>query len=60
LAFDVHGFERGGNDLAGLGWREFMFVLGPFCMAHSLVMAGEKRFVRHTKGQEPEPVVCIL
>jgi hypothetical protein len=28
---DVHRLERGANDAAGLGWRAFMMVFGPFC-----------------------------
>ena len=38
---DVPRFERSANGAAGLGWRVFKFVFRPFCMAHSLVMAGE-------------------
>jgi hypothetical protein len=34
-----------------------MFVFRPLCMAHSLVVACEKRSVLRTKE---EPVMCIL
>jgi hypothetical protein len=29
------------NDAAGLGWRALMMVLEPFCVTHSLVIAGK-------------------
>ena len=47
-AFDDHPRERPAGDPAGLCGRLFMFVIRPFCMAHSLVMAGIKRSVLHT------------
>jgi len=34
-----------------LGWRLLMTVFGPFCMAHSFVMAGEICSMRHTKDE---------
>ena len=38
--FDDHRFEWPANGAVGLGWRVFMLVFRPFCMAHSLVVAG--------------------
>ena len=37
--------------LADLGWCVFIIVFGPFCMAHSLVMAGEICSVRQDENQ---------
>ena len=36
-----HRLERAANDAAGLGWRAFMIVFAPFCMAQTLVVAGK-------------------
>jgi hypothetical protein len=57
-AFDDHRRERPAGDPAGLCGRLFMFVIRPFCMAHSLVMAGKNApcCARITK---PELVMCI-
>jgi len=41
VALDVHRLERAANDAAGLGWRAFMIVFAPFCMAQTLVVAGK-------------------
>ena len=40
-ALDVHRFEPAANDAAGLGWRALMIGFGPYCMAHSLVVAAK-------------------
>ena len=36
-----------------------MIVFGPFCMAHSLVVAGKMLRAAH-EGREPELVACIF
>src|ERR1700680_4391376 len=38
---DSRRLERAPYDAAHLGWRVFMIFFGPFCMAHSLVIACE-------------------
>src|SRR6516225_10504695 len=50
-ALEVHRCERAANDAADLCWRLLMSVFGPFCMAHSFVMAGEICSMRHTKDE---------
>jgi len=45
-------FERAPNDAAGLGRRTLGIVIGPFCMAHSLVMAVEYALCNWTKIRE--------
>ena len=51
VALDVHRLERPANDAAGLGCCALMFGFGPFCMAHSLVMAAEICSVRQDGNQ---------
>jgi hypothetical protein len=53
VALEVHRIQRAANDAAGLCWRLLMTVFGPFCMAHSFVMAGEICSMRHTKDEHP-------
>ena len=48
-ALDVHRFEPAANDAAGLGWRALMIGFGPFCMAHSLVVAGKMLRATHER-----------
>ena len=52
-AFDDHRVERAANDAVRPGWRVFMLVFRPFCMAHSLVVPDENapRGARWTKNQ---------
>ena len=38
VVLDIHRFERAADDAGGLCWRAPMIGLGPFCMAHSLVV----------------------
>src|SRR6516165_78225 len=51
MPFDVHCFERLVNGLADLGRRVLVIRFGPFCMAHSWVVAGEGCLVRQEGNQ---------
>src|SRR6516225_1761869 len=66
MPFDVHCFERLVNGLADLGRCVLVIRFGPFCMAHSWVVAGEgclmrqegnqsKRHLRGTRSGEVVP-----
>jgi hypothetical protein len=63
MPFDVHCFERLANGLADLGRCVLVIVFGPFCMAHSLVMAGEICSVRQHGNQSERnlrrPCSCL-
>ena len=41
VVLDVQRFERAANGVVDLGRYVFIIVFGPFCMAYSLVAAGE-------------------
>ena len=58
--FDVHCFGRLENGLADLGRCLFVVVFGPFCMAHSLVMAGEICPVRQGGNSERAEFTPLL
>ena len=59
VALDVHRFERAANDRAGLGWCALMIVFGPFCVAHSLLVAIKMLRAKH-EGQKLAMAACIL
>ena len=58
MALDVHRFERAANDAAGLGWRAFMIVFGPFYMPHFLVVAG--KMLRAKRSQFLELIGSVV
>jgi hypothetical protein len=45
----------GTRDAAGLAWRLLVFILGPFCMAHSLVIGRYSCVRRPARPLKPLP-----